>query len=139
MKNDEPINLITDYSGIEVILIDKFAVVKETLERMGIKNERTKKFYPSCYLLKDKDDKYRIYHFKQLFARDGQETTYNLIDHVRLKTIVHLLDKWGLVSAVDEIDKIMGKKIDILAHREKKIYEVSHKYMFMRDLENSEE
>lgn len=133
------IDLVKDYDGIEVVLIDKFAVVKETLERIGIINEKKKKIFPSCYLLKDDDDKYRVYHFKQLFAKDGHETSYNLIDEIRLKTVVHFIDRWGLVTAIDDIDRIMQKRIDIIPYAKKKEYQIVHKYKFMtRKIENKE-
>lgn len=125
------VSLVDDYNGVEVVLIDKFAVVKETLERIGIINEKKKKIYPSCYLLKDDDDKFRIYHFKQLFAKDGHETSYDLIDEIRLKTVVHFLDKWGLLSVVEPIDRILKNRIDIIPYSRKKEYQIVHKYKFM--------
>jgi hypothetical protein len=132
-------NLVDNFEGIEVVLIDKFAVVKETLERMGIKNEKKKTFYPSCYILKDEQDpdKYRIFHFKQLFAKDGQESTYNLIDEIRLKTIVWKLDEWGLISTVNDIDRILNKKIDILPFSQKSKYDIIHKYMFIKNIKSA--
>jgi hypothetical protein len=126
---------VKNYEGLSVRLIDKYAVVKETLERIGIVNENNKKFFPSCYIIRESDDKCKIYHFKQLLAKDGLEVNYDIIDEVRLKTVIHFLDKWGLVSAIDPIDQILENKIDVIPYKNKKDYTIVHKYMFFKNNE----
>ena len=50
--------------GIKVELVKNYPLVKETLERMGVRNGKDKKFFPSCYCVEEDDGTYRIYHFK---------------------------------------------------------------------------
>jgi len=120
---------------VQVELLENFSVVKETLERVGVRNRDEKKFFPSCYIIQEDDDTYCIYHFKELFAREGKETTYNDVDELRRNTIAFLLQNWNLVKIVDELGDIQVKKIDVLNYGEKKDYRICHKYLFKRSVE----
>ena len=120
--------------GVEVKLLVDFSVVKETLERVGVRNREEKKFFPSCYIVDEKDGTYRIYHFKELFKKEGNKSTYDDLDMLRRNTIVFLLKNWGLVDVVnkDNIEEIQVKKIDVISHKEKREYKICHKYLFKR-------
>jgi hypothetical protein len=121
--------------GIKVKLKNKFSVIKETLERIGIRAEQKKKFYPSCYLVED-EDAYRIYHFKELFIKDGNESTFNDKDEYRRNTICFLMKNWDLIE-IDEDTEDMGilvEKLDILPYKDKGRYRICHKYLFKRDV-----
>ena len=118
-----------DNLGIEIELIENFLLIKETLERMGIRNSQERKFFPSCYCIEE-DGKYYIYHFKELFSKEGKESTFNDIDKLRRNTIAYFLQKWGLIKTKEDISEIMEKKIDVLSHADKPQYQICHKFIF---------
>jgi hypothetical protein len=121
--------------GLAVILKEDFSIIRETLERIGIRNNKTKKFYPSCYCLPTKDPNiYKIVHFKELFSLYNKESTFDENDLLRQKTIVQLLSNWNLVEPVNEIDAILTEKIKVLKKYEKKDYEIIHKFKFTKKL-----
>ena len=123
--------------GIAVRLKEDFSVVRETLERLGIANRKKKTFFPSCYCVETKEEGiYRIVHFKQLFPLFQRTSTFDEVDNIRLKTIVHLLKNWNLVDVVnpDDIDEILSEKITVLKHDEKKVYDIIHKFKFSRKI-----
>lgn len=123
--------------GILVKLNEDFSVVRETLERIGIVNRKKKEFFPSCYCVETKEPGlYRIVHFKELFPLSGRETTFDDVDSIRRKTIVHLISNWKLVEVVNpkDIDEILTEKITVLKHFEKKDYTIIHKYKFSQKI-----
>lgn len=120
--------------GIPVTLKKNYPLVAETLERMGIKNSQMKKFFPSCYCIKDEKDNYRIYHFKELFTKEGKESTYDEVDELRRNTIIFLLKKWELIDCETNIKEILVQKIDVLNHGEKNDYRICHKYFFKKNV-----
>lgn len=119
--------------GIKVKLKKDFSIVRETLERIGIKNKKKMTFYPSCYCVESKDPGFfKIVHFKELFPLFGRDTTFDEVDKLRRNTAVILLEGWGILEIVDrsEIDAMMVDKIPVLKHSEKSIYEIVHKFKF---------
>lgn len=121
--------------GIAVKLNEDFSVIRETLERIGIINRKKKTFYPSCYCVETKiPGVYKIVHFKELFPLFNRESTFDEVDAIRRKTIVHLLKNWKLVEVVspDDIDEILSEKITVLKHSEKRDYEIIHKFKFSK-------
>ena len=117
--------------GIEVELLADYAVVCETLERIGVVNKREKLIYPSCYCL-NQNDKFYVCHFKEMFKLNNKPSTFNKLDRLRLQTIVYFLKKWNLVKVVDEdeINEILSDKIDVVKHSDKKDYKVIHKFRY---------
>lgn len=115
--------------GVEVSLVKNYALVRETLERMGIRNSQEKKFFPSCYCVEE-DGIYKVYHFKELFSKEGKTSNYDDLDELRRNTIIHFLKKWGLVDTEYELDEILAQKIDVLNHKDKRDYKICHKYFF---------
>jgi len=120
--------------GVKVILNKKYPLIKETLERMGIRNAEEKKFFPSCYCVEDDNGEYRVYHFKELFQKDGKKSNYDDLDELRRNTIIHFLKKWGLVDYKIDINEILVQKIDVLNHRDKHDYKICHKYYFKKKI-----
>lgn len=118
--------------GIEVELLADYAVICETLERIGVINKRKKLIYPSCYCL-EKDGTYYICHFKEMFKLNNKPSTFNKLDRLRLQTIVYFLKKWNLVRVIDEeeISEILSDKIDVVKHSEKRDYKVIHKFRYI--------
>lgn len=121
--------------GIKVILKKDFPVIRETLERMGIINKKTKTIYPSCYCLetdeKEGEDKvYTIVHFKECFLLHDMPSNFDDVDKARLRTITYFLDKWGLVEVLDsaDVNEILHKKIGVIPKSQKDQYKVVHKF-----------
>ena len=124
---------MTNEVGITVKLKEDFSVVRETLERIGIINKKTKTFYPSCYCVESKTEGYyKIVHFKELFPLFNRTSNFNEVDKLRRKTITHLLKNWNLVEIVNnnDVDEILSEKISVLKHTEKKDYKIVHKFKF---------
>ncbi len=119
--------------GIEIELKKNFPLVRETLERMGIMNKEEKKFFPSCYCVEE-GGVYKIYHFKELFLKDGKESNYDDLDLLRRNTIIHFLKKWGLIDYTAPIDEILAQKIDVLTHKDRPYYRICHKYYFKKKI-----
>jgi hypothetical protein len=112
--------------GINVKLLKDVAVIIETLERLGVGVERTKTMFPSAYLMKYKDD-FRIMHFKEMLALDGNEVNLSEEDFQRRDSIIQLLVKWGLVKVEDNLreDTVF---IYVLPYTEKVEWKINHKY-----------
>lgn len=115
--------------GMPVTLKKDYLVVTETLERMGVRNNQEKKFFPSCYCV-EKDGEYKIFHFKEMFLQEGKESSYNDLDELRRNTIIKLLSDWGIVEPKQEITEIIAQKIDVLNFKDKNDYRICHKYYF---------
>ena len=119
--------------GVEIKLLSDFLVVKETLERIGIANRKTKVITPSVYIL-HKQGKYFIIHFKELLALDGFKENINETDISRRNAIITLLSNWNMVEI--ESDGIyqadLQEQIFVLPFSEKKSYKINHKYRISR-------
>lgn len=123
---------------LEVILKkeDDFLKVKETLTRMGIASRRKdeKILYQSCHIL-HKKQKYYIVHFKELFALDGKPTNISENDIARRNTETDLLNQWGLIELVNDIegDMVPIREIKIISYKEKDNWELQPKYNIGND------
>ena len=93
------------YSPLEIVLNDSedFLKVRETLSRIGVASKKDKVLYQSCHIL-HKKGRYFITHFKELFALDGKEADFQDNDLQRRNSIAKLLQDWGLVEIVSEVD-----------------------------------
>jgi hypothetical protein len=119
--------------GVEVKLLSDFLVIKETLERIGIANRKTKVITPSVYIL-HKQGNYYIIHFKELLALDGFKRNINETDISRRNAIISLLANWGMVS-IEEDDvyqEELEEQIFVLPYAEKANYKINHKYRISR-------
>ena len=117
---------------IEVLLNepDDFLKVRETLTRIGVASRKEKKLYQSCHIL-NKQGRYYIVHFKELFALDGKHANLTLNDVQRRNRIVRLLLDWGLLSVVnpDEVVDITPlNQIKVLAYKDKEEWILEQKY-----------
>lgn len=88
---------------VELPSDDHFLMVAETLERMGVANHKTKTLYQSCHIL-HKRQEFAILHFKELFELDGRESNFNDEDRYRRNRIAKLLEEWGLVRLIDDVE-----------------------------------
>lgn len=115
--------------GVEVELIGDFLVVKETLERIGIANRKTKVIIPSCYIL-HKKGKYFIVHFKELLAMDSNKGELSEVDINRRNAIATLLHNWNLLEIISGsvYQETLNEQIFVLPFKEKSFYTINHKY-----------
>ena len=105
MSHEEYEEDIFNGLGVEIELKerDDFLKVKETLTRIGVSSRKENKLYQSCHIL-HKRGRYAILHFKELFALDGLESNISENDVARRNTISKLLEDWGLVDILDELE-----------------------------------
>lgn len=102
--------LMDGFFEIESLDTDQFLKVKETLTRIGIasrkKGEEKPTLWQSCHVL-HKRGRYFICHFKQLFLLDGRTkvTNFDNEDYDRTEYIVSLLEEWGLVKSLFDVEK----------------------------------
>ena len=118
------------YSPLEVSLNDSedFLKVRETLSRIGVASKKDKVLYQSCHIL-HKKGRYFITHFKELFALDGKEADFQDNDLQRRNTIAKLLQDWGLVSILTELEDYAPlSQIKIISFKEKGEWELIPKY-----------
>src|SRR6056297_1757308 len=101
--------------GIHVDILKDYPIICESLERMGVKDEKKKIIYPSCYCIKTELEggsiQYSICHFKELFLLQDKPSTFNKVDKLRRATITYLLQKWGLVKVhnLDDVSQILSQ------------------------------
>ena len=85
-----------------------FLIIRETLQRCGIANAKTKTICQSCHILQ-KQKRHFIVHFKQLLKLDGRTVDMTEEDHERLRDITRLLQEWKLLTIVDP-DRFPSKR-----------------------------
>ena len=117
---------------LEVVLNepDDFLKVRETLTRIGVASRKEKKLYQSCHIL-DKQGKYFIVHFKELFALDGKRANLTINDVQRRNRITRLLADWGLITIVQEgsvADIAPLNQIKVLSYKDKGDWILEQKY-----------
>jgi hypothetical protein len=109
---------------------DDFLKVRETLTRIGVASRKEKKIYQSCHIL-NKQGRYYIVHFKELFALDGKHANLTVNDVQRRNRIIQLLCDWGLVSVISPenvTDIAPLNQIKVLAYKEKHEWVLETKY-----------
>ena len=107
---------------------DDFLKIRETLSRIGVASRKERKLYQSCHIL-HKKGRYFITHFKELFALDGKEADFQDNDLQRRNTIAKLLQDWGLVKILGEVEDLAPlSQIKIISFKEKGEWELIPKY-----------
>ena len=131
--NDSLIRInIQGYNPLEVKLVnsDDFLKVRETLTRIGVASRKDNTLYQSCHIL-NKQGRYFIVHFKELFALDGKKADLSENDMQRRNTVAHLLEDWGLVEILNPDiceDTAPLSQIKVLSFGEKKEWNLVTKY-----------
>ena len=102
MRDEDILYDWTPSSMVEVVLTDpdKFLMIKETLQRIGIASRKDKRLFQSCFIL-HKQGKYFIVHFKELFILDGKYSDVTVEDIERRNRIISLLQDWELLTVVE--------------------------------------
>lgn len=111
---------------------DCFLVVRETLARIGLIEADDKTICQLTHIL-HKQGRYFITHYKELFALDGQESDFSLLDAQRRNTIIMLLSNWKLIDVVSPIEVFaVGcaplREVKIVAYHDKLNWTFSVKY-----------
>ena len=109
---------------------DDFLKVRETLTRIGVASRKEKKIYQSCHIL-NKQGRYFLVHFKELFALDGNHSNLTSNDVQRRNRIAQLLVDWGLVGIVsaDSIQDVAPlNQIKVLSYKDKGDWILETKY-----------
>ena len=113
---------------IELPQPDNFLKIRETLQRIGIANNKDKKLYQSCHILQ-KQGRYYIVHFKELLMLDGRPVTISDEDYDRRDDITERLAEWGLCDVVDGSFEPPGNNFfRVLSFKEKSNWQLIHKY-----------
>ena len=118
------------YTPLEITLNDSedFLKIRETLSRIGVASKKEKVLYQSCHIL-HKKGRYFITHFKELFALDGKEADFQDNDLQRRNSIAKLLQDWGFLSIVSEVDEFAPlSQIKIISFKEKGEWDLVPKY-----------
>ena len=94
-------------------------------------------------LVRHKQGRYFIVHFKELFALDGKKTNLSINDVQRRNRIVQLLVDWGLVTiSAESQEKIADlaplNQIKVLSFKEKGEWTLESKYNIGRKKQEGE-
>ncbi len=116
--------------AVELNKPDDFLLIKESLTRIGVANQRDKKLYQSVNIL-HKRGKYYIMHFKEMFLLDGKSADISEEDIGRRNLIVRLLEDWGLlrIKEPDTLKNVSSMtSIKVLSYSEKSQWVCISKY-----------
>ncbi len=126
-------NIVDTFVEVELKDDSAFLRIKETLTRIGIASCKKNKLYQSCHILQ-KQHKYYIVSFKEMFILDGKISNFTEEDKARRNKIISLLIDWNLLT-VDEQNLIKIKtpiasmnSIRILSYNEKGNWHLEQKY-----------
>lgn len=110
---------------------DSFSIIRETLTRIGIANNRERKLYQSCHILQ-KMGRYYVVHFKELLELDGRQVNITDEDLNRRDDIALLLEEWGLCDLIDpdyfDEEYLPQNHFRVISHRDKENWTLIHKY-----------
>lgn len=126
-------NDVFDGHGVKIDILDinNFLKIKETLERIGISTQ-DKTLYQSCHILHKKDlngeSKYAIVHFKEMFIFDGKRSSLTKEDLQRRDSITLLLQKWGLLKILDNRKIELVSNFKVIPYNERGEWNLVSKY-----------
>lgn len=124
--------LVDSFFEIEPLDRDQFLKVRETLTRVGLPartSEGKQTLWQTCHVL-HKQGRYFIVHFKQLFLLDGRSRVTNFTeeDEDRTEFIVNLLESWGLVRSLVEVNTEIEANVLIIPYKDKNKWLLKAKY-----------
>lgn len=124
--------LIDSFFEIEPLDRDQFLKVRETLTRIGLPARSAtgkQTLWQTCHVL-HKQGRYFIVHFKQLFLLDGRSKVTNFTeeDEDRTEFIVNLLESWGLVRSMVELNTDIEANVLIIPYKDKHKWDLKAKY-----------
>lgn len=89
--------------GVKVKLKGEFGQIREVLTRIGIANYQNKVMVQTAHIF-HKQGEYAIMHFKEMFLFDNKSANFSNEDQARRNRIVKMLEEWGLVEVLDDIE-----------------------------------
>jgi Bacteriophage translational regulator len=114
-----------------------YTKIKEMLTRIGIASKSNSTLYQSCHIL-FMDDKFWLVHFKELFALDRNNSTFNIRDLYRRNQIVALLTQWNyitpVINKIEYQDKVDTRGIMVLQSSAKNDWILEAKYSLEQDI-----
>lgn len=124
--------LVESFFEIEPLDRDQFLKVRETLTRIGLparSNDGRQTLWQTCHVL-HKQGRYFIVHFKQLFLLDGRSKVTNFTeeDEDRTEFIVNLLESWGLVTPMVQVNREVEANVLIIPYKDKHKWILNAKY-----------
>jgi len=124
-------DLTSELIEVELNSPQDFLKIKETLTRIGVASNNSKRLFQTCHIL-HKKGRYYITHFKELFRLDGKSSNYSEDDIARRNTIIGLLEEWSMLTVLEphriNAPRVGIAKIKILKHYEKDNWELVQKY-----------
>lgn len=117
-------NIEKNFVEIELESSEQTRIIRETLTRMGIGNNKKKKLYQSCHLI-ERNQRYYIVHFKELFLLDNKNAYFTEGDLERRNRIAQILEEWGLCRLVDR-DSIWDSYDEHISRSEIKVFIISY-------------
>jgi hypothetical protein len=106
-------------------------IIKETLNRIGVVNQKDKTIKPSVYVY-EFDGKYFLIHFKEWFLLH-RETAFDNIsedDYNRVEVVASLLMKWNLIEFEQFGNMRRDKGVGIVSKEDSLQYKVKHLIKF---------
>lgn len=135
--------LVDSFFEVEPLDRDQFLKVRETLTRIGLPSKGDsgeKVLWQTCHVL-HKQGRYFIVHFKQLFLLDGRSRVTNFTDEDedRAEFIVNMLENWGLVTPMVQVNPKIESNVLVIPYREKDKWTLRQKYTLGNDNGESKE
>ena len=133
---EEQESLLNSFVEIKTPTRDDFNKIKETLTRIGLFGGKdineTPILWQSCHIFQ-KQGRYFIVHFKQLFLLDGKsKTVFSEEDQRRTIKIAQLLEDWGMIEIISKYTEILDDSDNvtfvIVPHKNKHRYVLAPKY-----------
>lgn len=125
-----PLDVLNEMVEVELLGVEGFRKVKETLTRIGLSSRTEKVLTQSAHIL-HRRGQYYICHFKELLALDGLRTDLTEDDIGRRNRIVQMLAEWGLVKVISTDNMLpMGSPnvVKVIKYSEKDEWELRKKY-----------
>lgn len=125
-----PLDVLNKMVEVELLGVEGFLKVKETLTRIGLSSRTEKVLTQSAHIL-HRRGQYYICHFKEMLALDGLRTDLTEDDIGRRNRIVQMLAEWGLVKVISTDNMLpMGSPnvVEVIKYSEKGEWELRKKY-----------
>lgn len=84
--------------GLEFRPLCNIDKIIETVNRMGIRNNKHKVIRPSCYVFRTEDDRFFLCHFKEMMQYEGSDAHVSEMDFKRRNLSFKMLVEWRLIT-----------------------------------------
>ena len=106
-------------------------IIKETLNRIGVVNQKEKTIKPSVYVY-EFNGNYFLIHFKEWFLLHRENAFDNISedDYNRVEVTASLLMKWGLIEFEQFGNMRKDKTLGIISKEDSNVYTTKHLIKF---------